>query len=156
MTDDHLFMINFRFDYSQTYIPHGYKEIRVKPTKDGKVSFYFGFLNIFIHLTELVLLNFARYCNYLREINLTKILCPNETRKEHFISKKVVEFQFITRDKKEKRSKIAEAKTSNYGNRNLPKNDVNLNISGIIRVCMQNAALDVKSMSCRLPCTQHD
>ena len=30
-----------RFDYSQEYIPHGYKELTIPPTSDGNVGAIF-------------------------------------------------------------------------------------------------------------------
>jgi hypothetical protein len=37
VTNTKIFIIHCRFDYSQTYIPHGYKELRLGPTEDGQV-----------------------------------------------------------------------------------------------------------------------
>ena len=34
---DYLFCLVYRFDFSQEYIPHGYKELCLAPTKDGEV-----------------------------------------------------------------------------------------------------------------------
>ncbi|XP_031570414.1 kynurenine 3-monooxygenase-like [Actinia tenebrosa] len=35
-----------RFDYSQTYIPHGYKELRLRPTQDGQFAIEVNYLHI--------------------------------------------------------------------------------------------------------------
>jgi len=34
-----------RMDYSQEYIPHGYIELRIPPTDDGKVRHAYIFIN---------------------------------------------------------------------------------------------------------------
>ena len=33
----YLVCLVYRFDFSQEYIPHGYKELCLAPTKDGEV-----------------------------------------------------------------------------------------------------------------------